>query len=533
MQRIFSIKTFPCIHPISYESSTALAMGTNRQSRRNQKKEQGQSRPSSFYDAVKEAQGQQTTKENESTSTNVPVGKLSQDMPQPKSNVELEESGQRIASKLGGEGESVVSGASISDASIARMNARPDVSTIIVDEETGIERIQQGKYVMDVVTRKAVKLSDLGPMVRMAQMFPGVAPAIRKQYRFQNWNQIQVPQLIQALKEVCYVPSTSGVREIPPHPQISNAGLDFVIANYDLLGYRMKKTLGRMKLRAQSLRQKEEATEMRKLWKHFITLQDHISAPFRQMLMDAEGKVGPNFGNLDIKSYCKGELYERTACYLVLKGMVAHWEKKVRDAEYVESTPQTRENFLDILMMGDPKRYLPDPPIIFRYDEVVRIALMAQNMTTRFVNTPELFNDLPPEVRFIEKASFIKGGTALRKFMIDDFCPTEEITPEALREGVRRLEVQMDGMQIDPYGDLRNVISRLLEACSVGTEDEYDPYIPYLANLSKDGPGYFTTYTMDYDRQSLVRFLDTAKEIQQGTIGPTDNLADQLVRVSN
>jgi hypothetical protein len=50
--------------------------------------------------------------------------------------------------------------------------------------------------------------------------------------------------------------------------------------------------------------------------------------------------------------------------------------------------------------------------------------------------------------------------------------------------------------------------------------------------LDKNGPGYFTTYTMDYDRQSLVRFLDSAKEIQQGTIGPTDTLADQLARVS-
>ena len=131
-----------------------------------------------------------------------------------------------------------------------------------------------------------------------------------------------------------------------------------------------------------------------------------ISAPFRQMLLDAEGKVGPNFGNLDLNSFCSGELYERTACYLVLKGMVAHWEKKVRDAEYVEATPETQNNFIDLLMTGDPKRYLPDPPIIFRYNECIRITLMAQNMTSQFANTPELYDDLPPEVRFVESASF-------------------------------------------------------------------------------------------------------------------------------
>ena len=117
----------------------------------------------------------------------------------------------------------------------------------------------------------------------------------------------------------------------PPHPEVSDNAIDFVLANRDLLGPNMKKTLGRLKLRAQSQMKTEEAIQNRRLWKHFMTLESSISAPFRQMLLDAEGKVGPNFGNLDLNSFCSGELYERTACYLVLKGMVAHWEKKVRE----------------------------------------------------------------------------------------------------------------------------------------------------------------------------------------------------------
>merc|ERR1712127_875813 len=128
----------------------------------------------------------------------------------------------------------------------------------------------------------------------------------------------------------------------------------------------------------------------------------------------------------------------------------------------------------------------------------------------------------------MEAASFIKGGTALRQYMINDFCPAEGITPEALREGVRRLDTQLSNMQIDPYGDLKQVLGRLSEAISVGTEDERDPYTAYLVNLDKDGPGYFQTYTFEHDRQSMVRFLDNAKEIQQGTIGPTDSVLDQL-----
>lgn len=472
--------------PIS--SSTSL-FGKNRQARRMQKKAQGKSRPNNFYDAV--------AGDDKAVNGDKPKQ------------------------------EDVVSAASVSD---ARVDSRPAVSTIVIDEATGIERIQQGQYVMDVATRKAVKLSDLGPMYRMAQMFPGVPPDVREKYRMDKYT-VEVPEMVERLRQVCLAPvkneeTGEEIMDYPKKPK--DEAFDFVLANRDMLGLNMKKTLGRLKLRAQSQLKKEEAIELRNLWKHFIIVDESISAPFRQMLMDAEARVGPNFGNLDLKSFCGKELYERTASYLVLKGMVAHWEKKLRDAEYVENTPETRSNFIEILMVGDPKRYLPDPPIIFRYDEVVRITLMAQNMTAQFVNTPDLFNDLPPEVRFLEAASFIKGGTALRKFMIEEFCPAEGITPEGLREGLRRLDAQLSNMQIDPYGDIKNVVGRLCDAVAVGSDDERDPYVPYLCNLDKNGPGYFQTYTFNHDRQSLVRFLDSAKDVQQGGIGPTGNLLDQL-----
>lgn len=496
-----------------HSTNTALYMGVSRKARRNLKKEQTNSRPKSFYDAmneIDETNGEKKQSKSTSTSTST--------TPNDDDNE-----------------PTLLSGESVSDAQV-RMNARPDVSTIVVDEQTGIERIQQGKYVMDVVTRKAVKLSTLGPMYRMAQMFPGVPPEIREKHRF-DWKSVEVPEMIEKLREACLIPmkdEETGEEKlmIPPHPKVSDNALDFVTANRDLLGVRMKKTLGRLKLSAQSQMDVENASEYRKLWKHFMTIDDSLSAPFKQMMMDAEGRVGPNFGNLDLKSFCGTELYERTASYLVLKGMVAHWEKKVLDSEYFENTAETRSNFIDVLMVGDPKRYLPDPPIIFRYDEVVRITLMAQNMTAQFVSTPELFDDLPPEVRFFEAATFIKGGTSLRQYMIEEFCPKEGITPEGLREGMRRLEAQLANMQIDPYADLKNVMSRLVDTMAVGTDDARDPYSNYLYNLSRDSPGYFQTYTFNHDRQSLVRFLDSAKEIQQGSIGPTSNLLDQLSNVS-
>lgn len=393
----------------------------------------------------------------------------------------------------------------------SRMEQRPEVSTMIIDEETGIEIVAQGKSVMDVVTRKAVKLSTLGPEYRLAQMFPGVRSEIRDKYRF-DWKTVQVPEMVEKLREACSVKLDDDTRGIPPHPSVADTAIDFVLANRDYMGREMKNTLGRLQMRSMSQGNKEEASGYKKLWKNFLTLENHISAPFRQMIMDAEGRMGPNFGNLDLKSYAKGQRYERCANYLVLKGMVAHWEKKVKDAEYTERVEQTKDNYVSVLSQGDPRRYLPDPPILFTLRECTQVCLMAQQMTKAFVDEPELFADFPPEIIFLEQALAIKGGTPLRKFMIDEFCPEYEITPEGLREGMRRLLGQLENMQIDPYGDISNIVERLLTAMSVGTDDERDPYIPYLANKDPNGPGAFQTYTFNHEKLSLVRFLDSQYE---------------------
>ena len=432
--------------------------------------------------------------------------------------------------------ESVTSPASISDMPLEPGTIQPDVTTIVNDPETGIARIQQGKYVMDKVTGKAVILSSLGPEYRLAQMFPGVPPEIRSQYRF-DWSTVTVEEMVEQLRQACTVPlknSESGKEwmGIPPFPQISNPAVDFVLANRDYLGHRMQKALGRLKLRSQSQFEKEEAAQYRELWKHYVLLEDHISAPFRQIILNAEANVGPNFGNLDMKSYCDGELYERTANYLVLKSMVAHWEKKYNDAMELEGLPDGEGAFMAQLYTGDPKRYLPDPPIIFRLGEVSRITSMAQQMVKAFVAEEDLFGDLPAEVKFIESALGIQGGTALRQFMLEEFCPSENVDPASLREGLKRLYQQMFNMQIDPYGDLTMTLWNLCVATSVGTDEARDPYEEYIANVKgtkyENNPGYFQTYTFNHDKNSLVRFLDSSKTIEKGTAGSTEDISRQI-----
>jgi len=514
-------------------SSTELFMGLNRKARRQQQKEDGMISKKKLLEAIDESEGG-GKKKKKRIGEEGELATLESEQEEKKSALEEELEGKRVSSELGGEGESVVSGASIASAVIEGEGNQPEVSEVITDEDTGILRVVQGKNVRDIITGQAVKLSDLGPEYRMAQMFPGVPPPIREKFRL-DWTKVTVPVMIQKLREASQIAikdeaTGKTVTRIPPHPSVSNDALDFVLANRDYLGIRMEKTLGRLKLRTQSQFKKEEALEYRALWKNFLTVERHLTAPFRQMMLDAEKRVGPNFGNLDLASFCDGELYERTACYLVLKSMVAHWQKKTSDAEYVESTPDTGDNTLEILMVGDPKRYLPDPPIIFRLDECQRISQAAANMTAIFSLTPELYDDLPPEVRFVEEALRINTGTEMRRFAAEVFCPAEGITTEGLREGIRRLAIQLDSMQIDPYGDLRNAVVRLSEAMAVGTDDERDPYADYLMNLknSYENPGFFQTYTFDHDKLSLVSFLDNpTEELEEGKIQGND-LLDQL-----
>ena len=488
----FVATSFQVSSPSAVE--TALHMGKSRKARRTEQQQVTKSRPQQFLDAMDEVEGKEPSRTS----------------PPPKK-------------KGGTDGTDDAREARAQEAR-QRMDARPDVSTMLVDEESGMEVLAQGKNIMDVVTRKAVRLSNLGPDYRLAQMFPGVPPDIRNAYRW-DWKTVEVPEMIESLREACSVKLDDGTRGIPPHPSVANRAIDFVLANRDLMRDRMKRTLGRITLKSASMGNKEEAAANQKLWKHFMTLENHISAPFRQMIMDAEGRVGPNFGNLDVKSYCSGALYERCANYLVLKGMVAHWEKKVVDADYVEKTPQTKDNYISLISRGDPRRYLPDPPILFTLKECTQVCYMAQQMTKTFVETEELFNDLPPEIRFLEKALTIQGGTALRKWTVEEFCPAEEITPEGFREGLRRLLAQLENMQVDPYADIVNILERLTKALEVGTDDARDPYAAYLANKDRNGPGRFQTYTFNHDQLSLVRFLDNQYE-GKNDIGPPPPVAD-------
>ena len=102
------------------------------------------------------------------------------------------------------------------------------------------------------------------------------------------------------------------------------------------------------------------------------------------------------------------------------------------------------------------------------------------------------------------------------------------ITPESLREGVRRVVVSLQQMQVENYGDFAVLADKLADAMAKGSPDERDPYFDWNYNLSPDAPGYFQTYTFDHDVNSMVRFLDNVKTIEEGSMGPTDEIMNQF-----
>ena len=473
------------------EPSSSALFGKRRQTKKKQRQSQGRSKQ--FYDAIEDSEGKKKEAGNAATAT---ATKTPQE--------EQQEAAMNEAQQ--------------------RYEQRPEVSTMIMDEESGIEMLAQGQKVMDVVTRKAVKLSNLGADARLAQMFPGVPPDVREKYRV-DWKTADVPEMIEQLKVACMADLEDGTRGIPKHPSITNKGIDFVLANRDRLGLRMKRAIGRWTFHAASQGDMTEAKEVwNKLHKNFLTMENYISGPFRQIMQDAEGRVGPNFGNLEITSFCDGDLYERVGNYLVLKGMVAHWEKKVVDADFFENQADTQLEFNKI--RGDPKRFLKESPILFSLKECTQVCSMAQQMCQLFVEEEKLYGDFPAEIVFLEDALKIKGGTALRKYMIEEFCPARGITPEGLREGIRRLYQQLENMQVDPYADLTLKLEQLYGAMAVGTDDARDPYLKYLsyeASEDSSNPAYFETYTFNYPPTSMIRFLDNSYPSTggiSGLIGP-------------
>ena len=164
-------------------SSTALH---NRFARRKEKKKKKKRSPAFVLDQEEEAAPSNSPNANEPIllgggeigftgevpdASKIPVATAtSKDRPPQKSKLDQELSGERIQED-GIVGESVTSAASVSDMPLDPGQAQPDVTTVVTDPETGIARIQQGKYVMDKVTGKAVVLSSLGPEYRLAQKY--------------------------------------------------------------------------------------------------------------------------------------------------------------------------------------------------------------------------------------------------------------------------------------------------------------------------------------------------------------------------
>mmetsp|Transcript_5943 Transcript_5943/g.12434 ORF Transcript_5943/g.12434 Transcript_5943/m.12434 type:complete len:783 (-) Transcript_5943:71-2419(-) len=405
---------------------------------------------------------------------------------------------------------------------------------IIIDEDTGMKSVQTGNAVMDVTTRRAVVLSPLGPQYRLAEMFPGVPPELRAQLRF-DLTARPLRELIDEFAEA--VRAADGSYPPAGSDAITEDGMDYLLSNRDQLGERMKLALTALKLRAQSKVDLEGARRWRDVRQQLIVLELKASAPFRQSCLSAEQTIGPRFGDLDVAAYCGGHVYERAGSWVVLKGLVALWEKRARDQRWREENPLTHDNAVEWMLMGDPRILLPKAeqgaggaPPFYPADDCDKIASMCRRMINEFVTNADLFDDLPTELRFLERASVIPSGTMLRKFTQQEFCPEEGVTLEALAEGIQRLEVSLEGMLAENYNPLLKVISGVRRAIVVGTPMELDLYSDYIDNNhNPDSPGFFEIYHEDPMKGSMMEYLVEADgTANKNSIGDMNVVLNQL-----
>ncbi|GMH73926.1 hypothetical protein TrST_g6629 [Triparma strigata] len=392
-------------------------------------------------------------------------------------------------------------------------------SKVLVDEDTGLRMISEGRAVMDITTSRPVILSKLGPEYRLAEFSPSTPPDVREVHRVGKG--MSVNDIISTFAAT--LPSDTS----PTNKEIcSPSALDFVLSNRDLLGPKFKKTLTRLKLKSQSLDNISAAKEYRSIRNAYLILENKISSPFRQIVLEREVKIGPNFSNLDLKSYVGRHGYEINGSWIVLQAMRLTWEKKTRDSQYYSTTSRTKKNEMIWLSTGDPNRFNVDSDRKFYdYDDTVRMCSWAQKMSTTFSSEPDLWKALLPEFRFVDVAMGIESGTEVRSKMYE-FCEGEGIEVEDLKEGVMRLAVQLDNMQPDPYGKFARVVMDLRDAMFQGGEDPLERFDEYL--YKKDGEGWFETYSFEKEDMSMLRFLENEVDVKEGGLGPMDEVLRQF-----
>lgn len=367
--------------------------------------------------------------------------------------------------------------------------ARPDVCTLVTDKETGRRYLQSGKYVMDVITRKAVVLHD-DPVQRMEQFL--VVPRTMQQSIFHD---TPIEQRIQALKDAFYL---KGTTKLPPYPSATRKAVDFCRMHRHLLAERLKQTLVRMSLRATSL-------EVHQLLQHLCLIENHLSAPFRQLVSTQDRVLGKNFGNLDVSSYISRDTapVERAAYYVALKSWVAKCERHVRDAEVWESyqrqqhpgEPFVSKDMLSTLGLLGGWYWSGEEGEHASLYQATQVAIVLQQMSRAFTADSYLWNDeIPVELRYIEVALSLKTSSELRRYTTQEFLPSEGISFESLYERLERFLAQLENMAIQEYGEFRNLVEHLRETLWAGMDsgNKPDPYKVYLGNFDRvNGSGGF------------------------------------------
>uniref|UniRef100_A0A7S4D4Y1 Uncharacterized protein n=1 Tax=Heterosigma akashiwo TaxID=2829 RepID=A0A7S4D4Y1_HETAK len=262
----------------------------------------------------------------------------------------------------------------------------------------------------------------------------------------------------------------------------------FVVDNKDLLGVKARKVLTSLKLRAQQQFDKNKARYYDDMRRALILKENTLMAPFRLLMMRTEERLAPMMGNMEPEKWAGQDRADYLATWLLLKAAVAEWEKRraqlKSDIEFMETVLKNVW-----LTEGREQRQL---------ESAEYMCALVQGMSLKLAERPELFDQLPPEARFLEQALRMNTGTEVRQYALQEFLPREGLdgVPELVAR-VRALGVATEFLSAKTFTSINVAIEEVVACLTAGTPEQADLYVRAF-NTGNIG---FRTYKVTIDKE--------------------------------
>jgi len=294
---------------------------------------------------------------------------------------------------------------------------------------------------------------------------------------------------------------------------------EFVVANHDHLGYRGALLLTGLKMNAQYRKDKAAQEKYDALRRSFVLADQSVTVPLRQLVREAEGRLGPIAAAQDPKQFkalTSLSASEVNGLWVLIKAAVATWSDKVMFAnEKINKLQKSAERTNDM----EVKQQETDR------DGALGSLQVWSQLSDAFMEDKGFTDKLRPELKFIDTAAKLETETEVRKFAAQTFCPEAGMSVEDLREDVRYFRNSVQRLSPQNYGGLADLVTGLAEVLCAGAPDEVDIYTKAV----KAKATYFETY--DLPGSSKLHELETIARSREDekNYGPTAALQKDVM----